>query len=59
MRIGNSVAGKRRRFNMEQIRPEEIVQILRDYGTIVTLEEAKVILEFMLKLANLTLDQYL
>jgi hypothetical protein len=59
MRIGNSVVGKRRRFNMEQIRPEEIVQILRDYGTIVTLEEAKVILEFMWKLANLTLDQYL
>ena len=26
---------------MEQIRPEEIVQILRDYGTIVTVEEAR------------------
>jgi hypothetical protein len=59
MRIGNSAVGKCRRFNMEQIKPEEIVQILRDHGTIVTLEEAKVILEFMWKLANLTLDQYL
>jgi hypothetical protein len=44
---------------MEQIKPEEIVQILRDYGTIVTIEEARIILEFMWKLANLTLDQYL
>jgi len=44
---------------MEQIKPEEIVQILRDYGTIVTVEEARIILEFMWKLANLTLDQYL
>jgi hypothetical protein len=44
---------------MEQIKPEEIVEILRDYGTIVTIEEARIILEFMWKLANLTLDQYL
>ncbi|MFX6226297.1 hypothetical protein ABTF68_22755, partial [Acinetobacter baumannii] len=46
-------------FKMEQIKPEEIVQILRDYGTIVTVEEARIILEFMWKLANLTLDQIL
>jgi len=44
---------------MEQIKPEEIVQILRNYGTIVTVEEARIILEFMWKLANLTLDQIL
>jgi hypothetical protein len=50
---------QRRRFNMEQIKPEEVVEILRDYGTIVTIEEARIILEFMWKLANLTLDQYL
>jgi hypothetical protein len=59
LRTGNCAVGKCRRFNMEQIRPEEIVQILRDYGTIVTVEEARIILEFMWKLANLTLDQYL
>jgi hypothetical protein len=44
---------------METIKPEEIMQILREQGTIVTLQEARIILEFMWKLANLTLDQYL
>ena len=44
---------------MENIKPEEIMQILREHGTIVTLEEARMILEFMWRLANLTLDQYL
>ena len=44
---------------MESIKPEEIVKILADHGTKLTLEEAKIILEFMWQLANMTLDQYL
>ena len=44
---------------MECIKPEEIVKILAEHGTKVTLEEAKIILEFMWQLANMALDQYL
>jgi hypothetical protein len=43
----------------EIIQPQEIVQILKDYGTIVTIEEAEIILKFMWHIANLTLDTYL
>jgi len=44
---------------MENIKPEAIVKILAEHGTKVTLEEAKIILEFMWQLANMALDQYL
>ena len=44
---------------MDKITAEELIEILRNEGTIVTLEEARIILDFMWKLANLTLDQYL
>ena len=44
---------------MESNKPEEIVKILAAHGTKVTLEEAKIILDFMWKLANMALDQYL
>ena len=44
---------------MESIKPEEIVKILTEHGTKVTLEEAKIILEFMWQLANMAIDQYL
>jgi len=44
---------------MESIKPEEIVKILAEHGPKVTLEEAKIILEFMWQLANMALDQYL
>ncbi len=37
--------------------PEKAVKILKKQGTIVTIEEAKLILDFMYKLAKLTLDQ--
>ena len=46
-------------FGPAEISAEDRAMILRDYGTIVTVEEARIILEFMWKLANLTLDQYL
>lgn len=44
---------------MESIYPEEIVKILAEHGTKVTLEEAKIIVDFMWQLANMALDQYL
>jgi hypothetical protein len=44
---------------MESIKPEEIVKILAAHGTTVTLEDAMIILDFMWKLANMALDQYL
>jgi hypothetical protein len=44
---------------MESIYSEEIVKILAEHGTKVTLEEAKIIMDFMWQLANMALDQYL
>lgn len=44
---------------MEIITPEKIVEILGKHGTHVTIEEAKIILEFMYKLANIALTTYL
>jgi uncharacterized protein YutE (UPF0331/DUF86 family) len=47
---------------MEQKRrpytPEDVVFILRQHGTYVTIEEAKVILETMRNLAKLVVEQY-
>lgn len=44
---------------METIQPEKIVEILKEHGTHVTIEEAKIILEFMYKLANIAITTYL
>lgn len=44
---------------METITPEKIVEILGKNGTHVTIEEAKIILEFMCKLADIALTTYL
>ncbi|GAA3927435.1 hypothetical protein [Chitinophaga oryziterrae] len=44
---------------MENIQPEKIVEILKGHGTHVTIEEAKLILEFMYKLAQIALNTYL
>ena len=38
--------------------PEKAMEILSSYGTNVTIEQAKVIIEFMYKLANMALTQY-
>lgn len=37
--------------------PEKAVEILREHGTIVTIEEAKLILDFMYKFATLAVNQ--
>jgi hypothetical protein len=44
---------------MEMLTPKEAVEILRAHGTIVSEQEAKIILEFMIKLAGISLSQYL
>ena len=44
---------------MNTISPQEVVEILRARGTHVSEQEAKIILEFMYKLAEITLTQYL
>lgn len=41
------------------ITPERVVKILKEHGTEVTLEEARIILDFMRKLARITVNQYL
>lgn len=43
---------------MEMISPKEAVEILRAHGTRVCEEEAKIIIEFMVKLADISLSQY-
>ena len=44
---------------MEKIQPEKVVEILRQKGVEVTLEEAKLILDFLRKLADIAVTQYL
>lgn len=39
------------------ITPQKAVDILREHGTIVTIEEAKLILDFMYKFAILSVNQ--
>ena len=44
---------------MEDLKPEDILEILRKHGTKATLEEARIILEFMTFWAKIVLTQYL
>lgn len=39
--------------------PERVVQILKKNGTDVNMEEAKIILVFVKKIASIAVDQYL
>lgn len=39
------------------ITPQKAIEILREHGTIVTIEEAKLILDFMYKFAILSVNQ--
>lgn len=41
------------------ITPQKAVDILKQHGTNVTLEEAKQILEFMYKIAKLSVETYI
>ena len=44
---------------METIQPEKILEILRHHGTQLTLEQARLVLEFMYKLATIAINTYL
>jgi len=44
---------------MQKIQPEKVVEILRQQGVQVTLEQAKLILAFLRKLADIAVTQYL
>lgn len=44
---------------MEKIQPEKVVEMLRQQGVEVTLEQAKIILAFLRKLADIDVAQYL
>lgn len=44
---------------MEKIRPEQVMEILRKKGVEITLEQALLILEFLRKLADITVTEYL
>ena len=44
---------------MEKITPDKAIEILNKKGKVVTLEEAKVLLEFLQLLAVIIVNQYL
>jgi uncharacterized protein (DUF697 family) len=44
---------------MEKIQPEKVVELMRKYGEELTPEQAKLILEFLRKLAEIAITQYL
>jgi len=44
---------------MEKLQPEKIVQLLSKKGVVLSLEQAKQILDFLKKLAEIAIDQYL
>ncbi|WP_156522639.1 hypothetical protein [Arachidicoccus ginsenosidimutans] len=44
---------------METIQPEKILAILKQHGTQLTLEQARLVLEFMYKLATIAISTYL
>lgn len=41
------------------VTPEKAVKILQEYGTVVSIEEAKIMLDFLYKFGNLTLKDVL
>lgn len=44
---------------MEKLKPEKVVEILKAKGVSVTVEQAASILEFLRKVANIVVSQYL
>jgi hypothetical protein len=50
---------KMRRCKMEKLQPEKAMEMLRQSGIEVTVEQAKLILEFLRKLAAMAVTQYL
>jgi hypothetical protein len=48
-----------RRCKMEKIQPEKVMEMLRKKGVEITLEQARLILDFLRKLADITVTEYL
>jgi hypothetical protein len=44
---------------MEKLTPQKVQEVLRQRGTVVTLEQAEAILKFMRKLADIAVSNYL
>jgi hypothetical protein len=44
---------------MEKMSPEKAMSILKQHGTIVTHEEAKLIVDFLYKLASISVEIYM
>lgn len=44
---------------MKKLEPEKVVEMLRLKGVFLTLEQAKLILDFLRKIANISVSQYL
>jgi hypothetical protein len=44
---------------MEKLTPQKVQEMLRERGTVVTLEQATAILDFFRKLANIAISNYL
>ena len=46
-------------YEVERISPERAIEILKKDGLEVTLEQAKLILEFLYQMADIVVDQYI
>lgn len=58
MKTGNFFKESERSFS-KKVTPEKVVSILEKHGTKVSAEEAAIILEFMRKVADIAVNQYL
>jgi len=46
-------------INTKKLTPERVIEILKKKGTIINIEEAKVLLDFIGKIAHIAVNQYL
>jgi hypothetical protein len=46
-------------YKNRKLTPEHTVRILKKHGTVITIKEAEVMLDFLYKFAKLTLDSFL
>ncbi|WP_316840029.1 hypothetical protein [Pedobacter gandavensis] len=45
------------RFEKLTVNPEKAIKLLKDHGTVITIEQAKAVLDFLYKLSNLSVSQ--
>lgn len=57
MRLKGTISMDSTPLEKRKVSPEKAIKILQEHGTIVTVEEAKLILDFMYKFAILAVDQ--